>query len=199
MGSAMQADRAAPATAQIGSRRGLFGPAGKLILPGSIPPLMPAWLMVSFLLAFAPGGRAQTAAAPASGAGGDAFQGSVTAQPATSRVRPLSLDEAVRMGLKYNLGLVLANEGVNAVRGQRLQQLQALLPAVDAGARTAVQQTDLQAEGLRIPGFPAVIARENTCRRNGDAELIWIRRVRKDGVQAQAASPRLPPRSGACP
>lgn len=157
MGSAMQADRAAPATAQIGSRRGLFGPAGKLILPGSIPPLMPAWLMVSFLLAFAPGGRAQTAAAPASGAGGDAFQGSVTAQPATSRVRPLSLDEAVRMGLKYNLGLVLANEGVNAVRGQRLQQLQALLPAVDAGARTAVQQTDLQAEGLRIPGFPAVI------------------------------------------
>ena len=40
---------------------------------------------------------------------------------------------------------------------QQLQQLQALLPTVTASAKEAVQQTNLQAEGLKIPGFPAII------------------------------------------
>jgi len=61
------------------------------------------------------------------------------------------------MGLKYNLGLVLADESVHAAAAQRLQALQPLLPTVNAAAREAVQQTNLQAEGLRIPGFPAII------------------------------------------
>jgi len=38
-----------------------------------------------------------------------------------------------------------------------LSQLQSLLPAVDFTAREADMQTDLPAEGLRIPGFPTII------------------------------------------
>jgi outer membrane protein TolC len=85
------------------------------------------------------------------------YQGSVVKEPATNGVRQLSLDQAIQMGLKYNLGLVLANESVHQAAGQRLQSLQPLLPTIDATAREAVQQTDLQAEGLKIPGFPAII------------------------------------------
>ncbi len=88
---------------------------------------------------------------------GSTYTGSVTGQPATPGVLPLSLDQAIQMGLKYNLGLVLAGENTRTARGQRLQSLQALLPSINASAKEAVQQTNLQAEGLKIPGFPAVI------------------------------------------
>ena len=49
--------------------------------------------------------------------------------------------------------------GVNAgsASAQRLQQLQALLPTVNASAKESDQQVNLRAEGLNIPGFPAVI------------------------------------------
>lgn len=61
------------------------------------------------------------------------------------------------MGLRYNLGLMLAEVGTTSARAARLQALQPLLPEVDATATEAVEQVNLQAEGLRIPGFPAVI------------------------------------------
>jgi outer membrane protein TolC len=38
-----------------------------------------------------------------------------------------------------------------------LSELQNLLPTVTGSVREAVQETDLQAEGLKIPGFPAII------------------------------------------
>jgi outer membrane protein TolC len=85
------------------------------------------------------------------------YQGSVVKEPAVEGVRPLSLDQAIQMGLKYNLGLVLSEQNVHTAAGQRLQALQPLLPTVTATASEAVQQTNLQAEGLRIPGIPAVI------------------------------------------
>src|SRR6185437_14051047 len=44
-----------------------------------------------------------------------------------------------------------------SAHGQELSRLQALLPAVDAKVTAAVQQTDLQAQGLRISGFPMII------------------------------------------
>ena len=61
------------------------------------------------------------------------------------------------MGLQYNLGLVLSGTNAGSAGAQQLQQLQALLPTVNASAKEAVQQTNLQAEGLKIPGFPAII------------------------------------------
>lgn len=85
------------------------------------------------------------------------YQGSQTTEKPTSAVLPLSLDDAIARGLKYNLGLILTNQTGQSARGQQLQELQALLPTVDANLKESVQQTDLQAQGLRIPGFPAVI------------------------------------------
>lgn len=85
------------------------------------------------------------------------FAGSVTRQPVQAKVLPISLEQAIGMGLRYNLGMVLAGNRVEAARAARLQALQPLLPEVDATATEAVEQVNLQAEGLRIPGFPAVI------------------------------------------
>jgi outer membrane protein TolC len=87
----------------------------------------------------------------------NSYQGSVVQQKATNAVLPLSLDDAIRMGLKNNLGSILQNTDVQSSGGQKLQNLQALLPTVTGIAQDSVAQVNLQAEGLRIPGFPAVI------------------------------------------
>jgi outer membrane protein TolC len=85
------------------------------------------------------------------------YQGSVAEDKATSEVLPLTLDDAIQRGLKHNLGVILTGQNQQSASGQRLQELQGLLPSVDASFKEAVQETNLQAEGLRIPGFPAII------------------------------------------
>jgi outer membrane protein TolC len=85
------------------------------------------------------------------------YQGSVVQQPVVPGILPVSLDEAIRMGLRYNLGIVLSGVNAGTAAAQRLQQLQALLPTVNASAKESAQQTNLKAEGLSIPGFPTII------------------------------------------
>jgi outer membrane protein TolC len=85
------------------------------------------------------------------------YQGSQTTEKPTGTVLPLSLDDAIARGLKYNLGLILTSQTGLTAHGQQLQELQALLPTVDADIKVSVQQVDLQAEGIRAPGLPAVI------------------------------------------
>jgi len=115
----------------------------------------PAWAQApsqapTLPAAVANGGGAQM---PTSGQ----FKSSIVAEKPTGGVLPLSLQEAIARGLKYNLGYVLQSAATQTASGQRLQQLQPLLPTIQAGARVSVGQTDLAAEGLRIPGFPQVI------------------------------------------
>ena len=85
------------------------------------------------------------------------YQGSVSNATATSDTLSLTLDDAVDRGLKTNLGLLLSNTQTANSRGQRLQDLQALLPKIDGNIKEAFAQTDLAAEGLKIPGFPTII------------------------------------------
>jgi len=85
------------------------------------------------------------------------FQGSVPVGEVTAQVIDLSLDEAIQRGLKNNLGAILSNQQTAAARGQRLSQLQALLPGLNASGKETLMQSDLPAEGLRIPGFPTII------------------------------------------
>jgi outer membrane protein TolC len=85
------------------------------------------------------------------------FQGSVTAGQPTGDVLNLGLDDAMQRGLKNNLGAILSGTQTASARAQRLSQLQPLLPDVEFNAHEAVQQVDLAAEGLRIPGFPTII------------------------------------------
>jgi outer membrane protein TolC len=85
------------------------------------------------------------------------YQGSVSSRQVTSGVLRLSLSDALKRGLRYNLGLILTSQNVTSARASRLEDLQSLLPTATAKITEADEETDLQAEGLRIPGFPAII------------------------------------------
>ena len=85
------------------------------------------------------------------------YQGSITEGKATSAVLPLTLDEAIRRGLRTNLGFVLASTSITGANGIRLQELQNLLPTVTGTVAETVQQDNLSAFGLRIPGVSPII------------------------------------------
>jgi outer membrane protein TolC len=85
------------------------------------------------------------------------YQGSVATGEVSPRPIDLSLDDAIQRGLRNNLGVILNSTQVSGARGQRLSQLQSLLPSVDFNAQASVEQVSLPAEGLRIPGFPTII------------------------------------------
>jgi len=85
------------------------------------------------------------------------FSGSVPDAKAVPGSLPLSFREAIDRGLKTNLGLLLQSDSTLAARGQRWQELSSLLPNLDAAISSTVLQTNLEAEGLRFPGFPKII------------------------------------------
>jgi outer membrane protein TolC len=87
----------------------------------------------------------------------DSYQGSVADETPVAGNLPLSLDDAIQRGLRHNLGLILTANNQTAARSTQLAQLQDLLPTVTANIKEAEMQTDLQAQGLRIPGIPAII------------------------------------------
>jgi outer membrane protein TolC len=104
-----------------------------------------------------PCGLAAQIAAPSAAQAASPFQGSVAQGDASAQPIGLTLDDAIQRGLKTNLGVILSGTQTAAARGQRLSQLQALLPSVEFNATEAELQADLPAEGLRIPGFPKII------------------------------------------
>ncbi len=87
----------------------------------------------------------------------NAYKGSLIAGKNTGTVLPLSLDDAIERGLKQNLGVILQSSAAQAANGARLEQLQQLLPTITAQASITVEQIDLAAFGLNIPGFNPII------------------------------------------
>jgi len=85
------------------------------------------------------------------------YQGSVVTDKATGDVMQLSIERAINLGLQHNLGVIVSQVNESTAGGQRLQQLQDLLPTVTGDFRTAVQETNLKAEGLNFSGFPTII------------------------------------------
>lgn len=69
-------------------------------------------------------------------------------------VLPLSLSEALRRGLKHNLGALLSEQSVQTTRGERLLALSQLLPKVSAGINEMQEQVNLDAFGFQ--GFPGM-------------------------------------------
>ncbi|MDQ2898476.1 MAG: TolC family protein [Acidobacteriota bacterium] len=75
----------------------------------------------------------------------------------------LSLREAVRRGLEYNLGAVGLNNAVRQSMGQQRVARSSLLPNLNGALRETVQQTNLRAMGIRVqlpfPGvaFPTIV------------------------------------------
>jgi outer membrane protein TolC len=90
-----------------------------------------------------------------------AYQGSVpSANERTARLQ-LTLVEAIRRGLEYNLGPVGYRNALIQARSQRQQALSVLLPNLSAYALVTEQQVDLAAFGFnfQVPGFsvPTVV------------------------------------------
>jgi outer membrane protein TolC len=61
---------------------------------------------------------------------------------------PLSLQSAINRGLKQNLGLLLSNADIRSARGQRWEQLSALLPHANLAPYVAASQINLGELGL---------------------------------------------------
>jgi outer membrane protein TolC len=113
-------------------------------------------LSAGFLLCGAAISIAQTASIPPSNVtvqtlpaanGTNPFAGSVPTKIVPG-VLPLSLQDAVDRGLRLNLGLLLSRANTRAARGQRWQELSALLPNVTAGPYIADSKVNLQQTGL---------------------------------------------------
>jgi outer membrane protein TolC len=75
------------------------------------------------------------------------FAGSVPEKSVPGQL-PLSLQGAIDRGLKQNLGVLLSDADIRAARGQRWQQLSALLPHVDAAPYLTASQINLGELGL---------------------------------------------------
>src|SRR6185312_2262335 len=91
------------------------------------------------------------AVSPADLAGGVA-----PAKPSGAAVQ-LSLDDAIQLGLRNNLGPLLASSANQQARAQRLTALAALLPRADASAGEMREKVNLAAFGLSLPGIPLIV------------------------------------------
>jgi outer membrane protein TolC len=83
--------------------------------------------------------------------GGSQFSGSVPAKLVPG-VMPLSLQDAIDLGLKQNLGLLLSSADIQSARGQRWQQLSALLPQASAAPYADTSKLNLAELGLKSLG-----------------------------------------------
>ncbi|WP_242617744.1 TolC family protein [Edaphobacter modestus] len=87
----------------------------------------------------------------------DSFKGSVVEGKSTGNLMDLSLDDAIQRGLRNNLGIILQGASQRNANGQRLEELQALLPTLTGAVSINVQQVNLAAYGLKFPGLNPII------------------------------------------
>ena len=108
------------------------------------PSTLPAFLAVLALCGAGALARAQSNPSSAS----NPFYGSVTLRPATDDTLKLSLDDAVSLGLKNNLGLKEAETGEKVFQGEKNLALQLFLPTITLTGDTGVHQQNLAALGF---------------------------------------------------
>jgi len=114
----------------------------------------PAFLAIA---ALAGAGTAASAQSPNPTSAANPFFGSVTAHPASDETLKLSLDEAIGLGLKNNLGLKQAENGEKSLQGEKNEALQNFLPTVTVGGDLGVHQQNLAALGFG-PGVISMFA-----------------------------------------
>jgi outer membrane protein TolC len=103
--------------------------------------------------------------APRSGAGvmtistgADGFRGSVPRESATPGERALSLRDAVALGLRNNLGMLLREQDSRSAQGDLWKERSALLPNLAGRTSETLLQNNLQAFGFpSFPGVPTII------------------------------------------
>jgi outer membrane protein TolC len=79
---------------------------------------------------------------------GSPFSGSVVQLKPTAEVLPLTIVQAIQMGLKYNLGLILSSAQTEQARGAHIRSLSELLPNLSARLGENVQQVSLAEFGF---------------------------------------------------
>ena len=82
------------------------------------------------------------------------FLGGVPQGEKTAEVLQLSLADAIRKGLRYNLGVLVGDQSVSAVRGARMAALSRLMPQISAtvGVMHARINMDDMGLGDSVPG-----------------------------------------------
>jgi outer membrane protein TolC len=89
---------------------------------------------------------------------GGPFSGAVTVGTRSADPIPLSLSEAIRMGLERNLGALLSTDAQRTARGDSLIALSRLMPHLDLNVNETSQQLNLAAYGFSgFPGVPTII------------------------------------------
>ena len=84
--------------------------------------------------------------------------GSVPEGKVSSQEMSLSILDAIGLGLRHNLGLILNQVGTESARAARVRALADLLPNVTGTVRENIQQLNLAAFGVPFPpGTPAVV------------------------------------------
>ena len=113
----------------------------------------------------------------------------------------LSLKGAIERGLRYNLGLIEANQATADVRAERLRALSTLLPQLSANASQGYENLSYKEIGLKLPPIPGLPALPATSGAFGyqdsrvtltqslyNAELRNHYRARKSNEQASTLS-----------
>jgi outer membrane protein TolC len=85
------------------------------------------------------------------------YQGSVIDPTAADSSVPLTLGDAIRRGLQFNLGAVSASNSLRQARAERLAALSAMLPKVNASLGMSEEKKDLQAEGQSSNMLPVTV------------------------------------------
>jgi outer membrane protein TolC len=117
----------------------------------------PVLLLAGVLLCGVPASRAQTETTSSPGQpipgtqGVSPFASSVPTKPVPG-VLPLSLRDAIDRGLKQNLGALLSSADIRSARGQRWEQLSALLPHVTASPAVVASEINLAQLGITSLG-----------------------------------------------
>src|SRR5277367_2249005 len=76
------------------------------------------------------------------------YYGSVTIVKPTDGVKPLSIDQAIGMGIEHNLALILARQQELSAKAQTGESLQSLLPTITAQADSGAHAINLAALGF---------------------------------------------------
>ena len=85
------------------------------------------------------------------GASSNPLLGSVSSEKPSATPISLTLTGAIDRGLKFNLGVLLSEQGNRAAAGARLSALSRLLPNLDAHYTQSAQQINLAAYGFPTP------------------------------------------------
>jgi outer membrane protein TolC len=113
---------------------------------------------------------APMATVPVGQIGGGDLAGGVSRGKATAKPLQLTLDQAIALGLRNNLAVLVSDTQSQQARAQRRTALAALLPNVNAAAGELRQKVNLAAYGFALPGFPSIVGPFNVFDARGYAE-----------------------------